>query len=164
MDLNRTSFGLEPNFGCSTANYHQGWPKFAASLFMLSQDGGLAGIAYSPCQVQTIVRNTPVTLVEETEYPFRGTVRIVVNPDAPVYFPLQLRIPGWAAETTIKVNGELHPPAAPGSFARIERSWKLGDIVELGFRLKPRASRGSTIRSRSSADRSFSHMRSAKIG
>jgi len=34
-------FGLEPNFGCCTGNFHQGWPKFAASLFMLSQDDGV---------------------------------------------------------------------------------------------------------------------------
>src|ERR1700761_9178044 len=36
-------FGLEPNFGCCTANYHQGWPKFASSLFMLSGAQGNAG-------------------------------------------------------------------------------------------------------------------------
>ena len=36
-------FGLEPNFGCCTANMHQGWPKLVASLWMASPDDGLAG-------------------------------------------------------------------------------------------------------------------------
>ncbi len=75
-------FGLEPNFGCCTANFHQGWPKFAASLFMLSQDDGLVAAAYAPCEVRTMVRDTPVHVVEETNYPFRGTVRMTVNPTA----------------------------------------------------------------------------------
>lgn len=26
-------FGLEPNFGCCTANFNQAWPKFALSTF-----------------------------------------------------------------------------------------------------------------------------------
>ena len=35
-------FGLEPNFGCCTANMHQGWPKFVAHLWMATPDDGLA--------------------------------------------------------------------------------------------------------------------------
>ena len=41
-------YGLEPNFGCCAANFHQGWPKFAGSLWMASHDGGLVAAVYSP--------------------------------------------------------------------------------------------------------------------
>ncbi len=53
-------YGLEPNFGCCTANLHQGWPKLTSSLWMKSSDGGLAAIAYAPCVVETRVQGKPV--------------------------------------------------------------------------------------------------------
>ena len=140
-------FGLEPNFGCCTANFNQGWPKFAASLFMLSgaqdttaQDGLVAAV-YAPCEVRTVLRGVPVHVVEETGYPFRGTVRLTLNPAAPLSFPLQLRIPAWSANTTILVNGQHAPAPTAGSFARIERAWKAGDRVEIAFSMSPRTSR-----------------------
>ncbi|MBN9616965.1 MAG: glycoside hydrolase family 127 protein [Acidobacteriales bacterium] len=135
-------FGLEPNFGCCTANFHQGWPKFAASLWMASHDGGLVAAAYSPCEVRTKVNGTAVHIAEETEYPFRETVRIAINPSAPVMFPLRLRIPAWADGATIRINGSLHPGTTAGGFTRIERTWKSGDIVELKFPLSPRVLSG----------------------
>jgi hypothetical protein len=49
-------YGLEPNFGCCTANFHQGWPKLTSSLWMASQEGGLAAAVYAPCEVRTVVR------------------------------------------------------------------------------------------------------------
>jgi hypothetical protein len=133
-------FGLEPNFGCCTANFHQGWPKFAASLFMLSQDDGVVAAAYAPCEMRTMVRDTTVHVVEGTNYPFRGAVSLRVDPAAPLAFPLLLRIPAWAAGTSIKVNGELQPAPSPGTFARIERTWKSGDRVDLEAPLEPRVS------------------------
>jgi len=140
-------FGLEPNFGCCTANFHQGWPKFAASLFMLSgaQDNtaqdGLVAAAYAPCEVNTFLRGTQVQVVEETGYPFHGNVRFTINPASPLSFPMQFRIPAWAAGATIVVNGQAAPALAPGSFSRIERTWRSGDRVEITFPMKPRVSR-----------------------
>ena len=69
-------FGLEPNFGCCTANYHQGWPKFAASLWMASADGGLVAAVYGPSEAHVKLGGTNVHVIEETDYPFRGKVHI----------------------------------------------------------------------------------------
>ncbi|MDQ2842911.1 MAG: glycoside hydrolase family 127 protein [Acidobacteriota bacterium] len=135
-------FGLEPNFGCCTANFHQGWPKSAASLWMSSEDGGLAAAVYAPCEVHTRIANTDVHLVEETNYPFEETVRIKVNPAAPKIFALQLRIPSWARGTTIYVNGKSQASPSPGTFAKIQRTWRSGDVIELRFPMVPTAVSG----------------------
>ena len=134
-------YGLDPNFGCCAANFSQGWPKYTASLFMLSDDDGLAAGAYGPCEVQTTVRNTPVHLREDTDYPFRGSIRLTVNPASPLAFPLLLRIPAWAENASLRVNGKPVGGVRSGSFARVERTWNRGDIVELEFPLVPRVSR-----------------------
>ncbi len=140
-------YGLEPNFGCCTANFHQGWPKFVASLFMLSgaQDStageGLVAAAYAPCEVHTVIGGVPVHVVEETGYPFHGGVHFTVNPASPASFPMQFRMPAWAADTTILVNGKAEPRPQPGSFARVERIWRSGDRVEIAFPMTPRISR-----------------------
>lgn len=138
-------FGLAPNFGCCTANFHQGWPKFANSLWMLStQDGkadGLVAAAYAPCEVQTRIAGADVHLVEETEYPFRGRVLIRVSPSVPTAFGLQLRIPGWAEGTSVRVNGKAVTGASSGTFAQIHRPWKTGDLVEIEFPMHVRTSR-----------------------
>jgi uncharacterized protein len=140
-------FGLEPNFGCCTANFNQGWPKFAASLFLLSgeQDSdehdGLVAAAYAPCQVVAPIRNTLVEISEQTDYPFRGNVKLTISPASSITFPLHLRIPAWASGTGITVNGKAEPQPQPGTFARIERKWNPGDRVEIDFPMQPRATR-----------------------
>jgi hypothetical protein len=133
-------YGLAPHFGCCAANFHQGWPKFAASLFMLSHDDGLVAAAYAPCELHTVLRDIPLHVIEETQYPFRGTVALTIKVGAPLTFPLLLRIPGWASGASIQVNGHAEPAPAASAFARIERTWKDGDHVIIGFPMKPRVS------------------------
>jgi hypothetical protein len=125
-------FGLEPNFGCCLANMHQAWPKFAASLWMATDDDGLAAIAYAPSEVTAVVRGgVQVTIVEETDYPFRQDIRLTVNPQRPATFPLELRIPNWASAASVRVNGDSIGGLKPGTFHKIERQWRDGDKVEI---------------------------------
>ena len=127
-------FGLEPNFGCCTANMHQGWPKLAASLWMSTSDGGFAAVAYGPSEVTS----DGVTIEERTDYPFREGVSLLVRADKS--FPLVLRIPAWANGATVAVNGQQQAGVKPGAFFRVQRAWKTGDRVELRFPMAVRTS------------------------
>jgi hypothetical protein len=127
-------FGLEPHFGCCTANMHQGWPKLARSLWMATPDGGLAAVAFAPCTVTTsLADGSEVRIEERTDYPFGGTIRLMVHLGAsPVSFPLRLRIPGWCRGAEVRINGERQDvqDSGPG-FVVLQRTWQDGDTVEL---------------------------------
>ena len=43
-----------------------------------------------------------MTITEETDYPFNGSVKLTISTEKPVRFPIDLRIPGWADSVTIK--------------------------------------------------------------
>ena len=136
-------YGLEPNFGCCTANFHQGWPKFAASLWMRSPEGGLVAALYAPCTVHTTVEKHSVQLQTDTDFPFREGVRITVRPEIQMRFPLRFRIPGWAHGATVLINGvQISSAVLPGTFHLVDRTWKVGDVVDLHLPMKPRVSRG----------------------
>jgi len=134
-------YGLEPNFGCCTANMHQGWPKLTSHLWMATADGGLAAVVYAPCELNTRLGNISVSIEEQTAYPFDGKILLVVKPQHAVRFPLTLRVPAWAREPSIRVNAKPVRSVRPGSFAVIDREWKAGDRVELDFPMKPTVSR-----------------------
>ena len=139
-------FGLEPNYGCCTANLSQGWPKFAAHLWMETgrgDDGGLAALAYAPCRVQAEIQGVPVTVEVETGYPFRDTVRLTVTADKPVAFPIHLRIPEWGTPATVQVAGE-EPDQAQhsGHFYGLYRKWQETTQVTLTFPMSPALRRG----------------------
>jgi hypothetical protein len=126
-------YGLEPNFGCCTANMHQGWPKFAAHLWMRTPDQGIAAVAYAPSTARFTIRGIQVELALQTDYPFRETLQLLVTALKPVRFPLLLRVPTWAQGATIRVARGPEKPLKPGSFHRLERLWKGAVEVDLRF-------------------------------
>lgn len=134
-------FGLEPNYGCCTANMHQGWPKFVANLWMATPDQGLAAVAYGPSQVSAPVRGGRAIIDEDTEYPFRERIRFTVRSASTAAYPLYFRIPSWAHGASLTVNGKPVAGVKPGTFHRVERNWKPGDQIRLILPMRPRVTR-----------------------
>ena len=66
-------------------------------------------------------------------YPRGDFVRIVSHTTGPL--KLRLRIPGWKGgeKTEVKVNGKALEGVRGGGYFTIDRTWQLGDIVEMRF-------------------------------
>lgn len=132
-------FGLEPNYGCCTANMHQGWPKFASHLWMKTPAGGIAAMAYAPCRIDTTLADKPAHIEVDTDYPFKDTVAISV--EAAGKFPLQLRIPAWAEGATVRIADGTPEACMPGTFHVIDREWTGKTTVTVTFPMKARVER-----------------------
>ena len=79
------------------------------------------------------VAGTTVTLRQETQYPWDGKVRIMVDPAESAEFEICLRIPGWSRYVTTGLDDGRTPARTilHDGYARIQRKWKRGDVANL---------------------------------
>lgn len=124
-------FGLEPNFGCCTANFNQAWPKFALSAIMKGGDGPAVASLVPSC-ARITEKGVPVCVKVISEYPFRREALIEVTVERPVEFTLSVRIPGFAGRA--RVNGE---KAEAGSFYKMSRIWENTVRVPVELEFEP---------------------------
>ncbi len=78
-----------------------------------------------------------LSVEQTTDYPFEGASRLTFRGRGRARFDLRLRVPSWAEEFTVKVNGRLQDlDAAPGTYASIDRTWRSGDTVDIAMPLR----------------------------
>ncbi|HUU38244.1 MAG TPA: beta-L-arabinofuranosidase domain-containing protein, partial [Candidatus Desulfaltia sp.] len=123
------------SYRCCQHNVAFGWPYFAEHLWLATADNGLAAALYAPSEVKVkVAEGAVVEISEDTSYPFGDLIDFTVWTEAAVRFPLYLRIPGWASEVSIFINGKGQPvKSQPGAYAIIHRTWRNGDQVRLEF-------------------------------
>lgn len=88
---------------------------------------------YGSSQLRIIDKNgSPIEMVQETEYPWNGHIRIRILETPKNEWTLRLRIPRWAKNGSLKVNGvRSTADFLPGTYASIQKEWKAGDQIEL---------------------------------
>ncbi|WP_293854155.1 beta-L-arabinofuranosidase domain-containing protein [uncultured Alsobacter sp.] len=88
---------------------------------------------YASCEADLDVGGRPVRLVQATDYPWDGTVRLRLVPDTPRRVALLLRVPGWSRSATLTVDGQAVDagPLTQDGYCRIDRHWSGGEEVVL---------------------------------
>jgi hypothetical protein len=119
-------FGLEPNFGCCTANFNQAWPKFAMNVFMKTEHG-ISVSALAPEKLRTKIDGIDVAAEIITEYPFEDSYKVKVSASSPVNFDLTLRVPYGAKNALI--DGK---PVEAGYY-EINDIWNKEKIINVSF-------------------------------
>jgi len=123
------------SYRCCQHNVAFGWPYFAEHLWLATADNGLAAVLYAPSEVTAeVAGGAEVRISEDTAYPFGDSIDFTVWTSAAVRFPLYLRIPDWAGEASITIDGQKTPgKLRPGAYAVISRDWRNGDRVRLSL-------------------------------
>ncbi len=124
--------------------YHEDkWPCCSGTFPQVTADYGISAYMrrgadvyvnlYVPSELRWRQGGAPCSLTQTTEYPASSQTTMVLALDRPQTFAILLRIPQWAgAKTRISVNGRaVDAMVQPGTFARVQRTWKSGDRVEL---------------------------------
>lgn len=87
---------------------------------------------YGRNTLETVLPSGRLRLRQTTQYPWNGRVTIQIEEAPPQEFALLLRIPSWAEDTSIRVNGKpIDQQPRPSHYLELRRRWSAMDKVEL---------------------------------
>ncbi len=125
------------------------WPCCSGTFPQITADYGISAYmrrgpdVYVNLYVPSELRWRQGMLTQTTEYPTSSQSTIALKLDGPQTFAMLLRIPEWARpKTRVAVNGKAaDAPLQPGTFAKVQRTWKSGDRIEVEFDMPLRLER-----------------------
>ncbi len=151
-DLTRKEwFGIP----CCPSNLSRTWASLGqyiysyrgAEVWIHQYIGNIANFYLDPLK-------SSVRIELKSSFPWNGEIRIKINPNLPQLFAINLRIPSWVEEYSIKINndeqecksqnhGEKIATASGFSpfsskYVSLTREWKPNDIIEIYFPFKIR--------------------------
>ena len=142
----------QPWFGCSCCptNMCRFLPSVPGYIYAQGENKLFVNLYVSSSSRIDLNGQGPVTITQQSQYPWDGNVKIAVSPEKEGKFSLCLRIPGWAKNqpvpgdlysysqpekdaVSITINGEKVIIQSEKGYAVIDREWKHGDVVNLSL-------------------------------
>ncbi|MHA1526398.1 MAG: glycoside hydrolase family 127 protein [Promethearchaeota archaeon] len=83
--------------------------------------------------------NNGIELLQESEFPWNGNVKLLLSLKNVSKFSIFLRIPKWCNEMDLYINNEKYQDTyMPGTYVEILRNWKNDDTININFRMVPK--------------------------
>jgi hypothetical protein len=123
---------------CCPPNLERTFASLPGYFYSTSDDGVYVHLYDNSTMNWRMKDGSRLKIQQQTKYPWEGTVKITVSPREARDFALYVRIPGWSAKNSVKVNGTALSDVRAGSYLPIKRRWSAGDIVELSFDMTTR--------------------------
>ncbi len=146
----------QPWFGCACcpSNICRFIPSVPGYVYAV-KDNSLYVNLYMANTLTGKIGGKSVTLRQETDYPWRGDVDVIVEKSSAKSFSIRLRIPGWVQGDvvpsdlytyadgklpgySVEVNGERVASELEDGYFVVTRNWKKGDRISLHLDMEPR--------------------------
>lgn len=116
---------------CCSGTLVQTVAEYVLNIYFSSDDGLFVNL-YTPSRVHWTHAGVPIALTQKTEFPASDRIVLQVNPSRAIRFSLRIRIPAWASNASVTVNGTPQQLALRrGSSVVLDRVWRSRDHVEL---------------------------------
>lgn len=114
---------------CCPSQLSRFLPSIGSYIYATS-DNALWVNLYIGNSAQVTIDDSEITLQQETDYPWDGSVKLTVSSPKAIQKEIRLRIPGWCQSYTLSVNGELLDAPQEKGYAVIN-DWQSGDVITL---------------------------------
>jgi DUF1680 family protein len=110
-----------------------------AQYFVTDDDTGLQIHMYNTAMIHaSLASGRPLAVSMQTDYPWQGQVRLVVQDTDGSTWTLRLRQPDWCSDATVALNGQpVENPIIESGYMALKRAWQPGDVVELTLAMEP---------------------------
>lgn len=132
---------------CCPVNIARFIPSFPGYIYAFRDDHFFVNL-YVSSKGKIPVGGQKMGINQHTDYPWKGKVKITVNPQFPAVATLHLRIPGWAKNRpvpsdlyrfldknnrsiVVRLNRQDINPEVLGGYFIIRRKWIAGDTIEM---------------------------------
>lgn len=122
---------------CCPPNIIRTIAKMHTYAYSTSEKGVWVNLYGSNVLDTDLADGSNLKLTQKSNYPWEGNVSITVDNPKKKEFSIFMRIPAWAEQASITVNGEsVSGDIQPRSYFEINRKWKKGDVVQLELPMK----------------------------